>query len=322
MDVLLIAFAVALVATPLAARLAIRFGVVDRPGPLKIQRSPVPYLGGVAVFLALAAGIAPHRPLLLAPLFLALALGVADDVADVAPRVRLACEVGIGLSAGLVVPAPGRIGVFVTAAFVIGLVNAVNLLDGLDGLASGVALVSALGLATLGGDAQVAGLALAGALGGFLVFNRPPARIYLGDGGAYLVGTTLAVCAALGIEERGTAAGWAAVPLLVAVPLTDTGVAIVRRMRARLPLFAGDRSHIYDQLVDRGRTRVQAVVACVALQVVLTALGVVAARLDSGVAFALSAGAVALLVVGAALGGFFSNAEPNDSARPTPKGAP
>ncbi len=202
----LVSLPVALIATPIAAAVARRTGVVDRPGPLKIQQTPVPYLGGVAVFVAMAGPIAVVRPMLLVPLACLLALGLADDLGDLAPRLRLVCEVAIGAVGGAIVPVPGPFGAVVTAAFVVGLVNAVNLLDGLDGLAGGVVCASAIGFALIGGAARVPGIALAGALGGFLWYNRPPARIYLGDSGAYLCGGALALLAALALGARSALA--------------------------------------------------------------------------------------------------------------------
>ena len=96
---------------------------------------------------------------------------------------------------------------------------------------------------TLGGAATPVGLGLSGALLGFLVLNRPPARIYLGDAGAYLVGTTIAVLPALTRDASSNWSLWWAVPLLVAVPVVDTAIAILRRLRAHRPLLSGDRSH-------------------------------------------------------------------------------
>lgn len=306
LEALLVALGVGLVATPVAAALARRFGVVDRPGPLKVQQTPVPYLGGLAVFVALAVPVASVHPALLAPLGFAALLGLADDIASVSARVRLVAEVGLGLLAGGVVAAPpgGFLGMLVTAVLVVGLVNAVNLIDGLDGLAGGVACASAAGFAMLGGPGGVPAAAAAGALGGFLVFNRPPARIYLGDSGSYLVGTVLAIAAATAMDDPGGASGWAAIPLLVALPVLDTAVAIVRRRRARRPLFAGDRSHIYDQLVDRGRTRVQSVVAMIVLQAILTATGVFTANVTASIALPAAAAVIGMLALVVLLGGF------------------
>ena len=302
--ILAVAIAVALVATPLAARVAVRTGVLDRPGALKIQERPVPYLGGVAVFVAsTAAALGGGVPVKwIVPGALALGLGLIDDVASISARIRLAGEAAIGIVAGVLVPAPGPVGVAITAVAVVALINAVNLLDGLDALASGVVLASAAGFAALGGPGFPLAVALAGALLGFLWFNRPPARIYLGDSGSYLLGATLGVLAAGALDgaQDGTGGGaaWVIVPLLVAVPLADTAIAIIRRARARRPIFAGDRSHVYDQLVDRGRSRVQAVLCCVAAQVVFAAAGValwdLATESDRGaLAAAISLGAIA-----------------------------
>ena len=291
-----VALVVALVATPVAGFAATRLGVVDRPGPYKVQTEPVPYLGGVAVYAALAAALATSSPRLLLPLGLALALGVADDVQGRSPAFRIVGAIVVGAAAGWAAPAPMPLGAAATAVAVIGLLNALNLLDGLDGLAAGVALVAAAGFAAIGGDARTPALALGGALAGFLAFNRPPARIYLGDGGAYVTGTTLALLAAILLDSRRGVATWAVVPLLLAVPVLDTAVAVVRRARARRPLLTGDRGHVYDQLVDRGRSRAAAVLALVALQLVLALAAVGIAELDPAWAVA-SALACALTVV-------------------------
>lgn len=292
-----VALAVALVMTPIARRVSFAVGILDRPGPLKVQREPVAYLGGAAVFVALAAALAVDHPSWIVPLALATSLGVADDVRTISPQLRLLAQCTVGVAAGLVVPAPGPVGVLVTAGCVVVLVNAVNLLDGMDALASSVAATSAFAFAILGGVVRDPALALAGGLVGFLFFNRPPARIYLGDGGSYLIGTTLALLAATALDGQGAAA-WIALPLLVALPLADTAIAIVRRARTRRPLFAGDRSHIYDQLADRGWPVPRIVLALVAAQCVAAGAGLVAWHLE-----ALAAAAIALgcLLLGAAV---------------------
>lgn len=295
--VFFVGLAAALVLTPLMAAVATRLGVVDRPGQLKVQSHAVPYLGGVAVFLAATAALAPSRPRLLLPLGLALAAGVLDDVHPQPVATRIACQIVVGAAAGWAAPVPMPLGGAVTALATVGLLNAMNLLDGLDGLAAGVALVSTLGFALLGGGVRSPALAVAGALTGFLVFNRPPARVYLGDGGAYLTGTALVLLAALAIDADRDVATWAAVPLFVAVPVLDTAVAFVRRLRARQPLFAGDRGHVYDQLVDRGRSPVVAVLLLVALQTGLVLLAVGVTHLESAWAVAATV-AVAIVLFG------------------------
>lgn len=315
MAVTIAAFAIAavvtLTATPLVRRLALRLDVVDHPGPLKIHRRPVAYLGGLAVYAGLVAGtIGGGRSLaLLTPVGLALLLGLVDDRFDLSPRSRLAAEAGIGVvAAGVVrVPGTGGGGWLLTAVAVLVLVNAVNLLDGMDGLASGVALVSAAGFAAiLGGAPQMMALALAGGAAAFLVFNRPPASIYLGDSGAYAIGTALALLLVSSWADAGSAGRGLGGLALVAVPVVDTAVAVIRRARAGRPLFAGDRGHIYDQLVDRGLGRGAVTLLCIGAQGALTGAAILVAlstTVLSAVMLAALCGGLALALVA---GGFLS----------------
>jgi UDP-GlcNAc:undecaprenyl-phosphate/decaprenyl-phosphate GlcNAc-1-phosphate transferase len=302
---LIVAFAVCVIVTPFAARVARAIGVVDRPGPLKVQTKPVPYLGGVAVFAGLAGPVALVHKTLLVPLGLALVLGLADDVADVPPRLRLAGEVAIGASAAMALRGDLSVGgALLTVVAVVALLNAVNLLDGLDGLATSVAAIGALGFsAVLEGDARVTAMALAGALLGFLLWNRPPARVYLGDAGSYLVGTGLAVLLALTFVAGDGVATHAGALLFVAVPVADTTIAIVRRRRAGRPLLQGDRGHVYDQLVDMGWSSERSTLACAAAQALLVGLGLAATAMAAGPAVALVAVVIAI-VGGAALWAF------------------
>jgi UDP-GlcNAc:undecaprenyl-phosphate GlcNAc-1-phosphate transferase len=299
-----VAAVVVLAATPLVARVAERLNILDRPGALKVQHQPVPYLGGVAVFLGVACALASTHPLWLIPLALALFLGVADDLNELHPVRRLVCESAIGLAAGVVLAPENPFVVLGTAVAVVVLVNAVNLLDGLDGLASGVGLVSAIGFALVGGPGRVPALALAGALAAFLVYNSPPASIYLGDGGAYVLGAALAMLATAALDQQPHVAYAAAIPLLVAVPIGDTVIAMVRRTRARRPLFEGDRSHVYDQLVDRGRTPKTAAATCVLCQAAFVGLAFALWHLSNSVAIALAAVTVLLVVAAISVFGF------------------
>ena len=277
--------------TPIAIRVAHRTGMVDRPGALKVQSTPVAYLGGVAVFAGVAGALAATTPRVLIPLALALLLGLFDDRLDISPRIRVLCEAVIALIGGALIPATGgALGVAITALLILGLLNAVNLLDGLDGLAAGVCSASAIGFAFLSenprlADPRLLALSLLGALIGFLIFNRPPARIYLGDAGAYLIGVALAILAALSLNGAGNTSAsvaiWAALPLIVAVPILDTLVAILRRLRAGDPIFSGDRSHIYDQLCDRGIPAQRVLMIMVSAQCILVLLGILASRLSS-----------------------------------------
>jgi UDP-GlcNAc:undecaprenyl-phosphate GlcNAc-1-phosphate transferase len=272
------ALAAAVVLMPVARRASFAFGVLDQPGPLKVQREPVPYLGGAAVFVALSLALIPTHPAWIIPLGLAVALGVADDVRPISPLLRLFGQASVGCVAGLLEPAPGPVGIVLTALFVVVFVNAINLIDGMDALAASVVVMSALGFALVGGAARVPAAAVCGALIGFLFFNRPPARIYLGDGGSYLLGTALALLAASALESQPRAA-WIALPFFVGLPLGDTAIAILRRARAGLSVLAGDRSHVYDQLADRGWSVSQVVAVCASVQLLAALVGLLCLHL-------------------------------------------
>ena len=299
----------AVACVPLAMAVARRTGIVDHPGDLKRQERPVPYLGGVAVFLAAVPGLALSKPALLGPLGGALVLGVVDDWRGIPPRWRLLGEVAVGASVAAAVPTRlgAPFGWAAVVAVTVVLVNGVNMIDGLDGLAGGVVALSAGATAVLlGGPARTAALAVAGALVGFLLYNRPPARVYLGDGGAYLLGTWLAVSLAWSWRPGARAATSVAALLLVAVPAAEVAFAVARRLGGRLPLAEGDRRHPYDLLVARGWSAGQAAGSYVAVAAVLGAVAVGAGRAhDVGVAVvAVVVAAVALLGLGGATGTF------------------
>lgn len=294
--------AVTAVSAPLTARIAQRIGLLDRPGPLKVQSSPVPYLGGAAVFCGVAVALvgSGHLPLVL-PLALALALGVADDRAGLPVTFRLVAQAAVGALLGLAVDSalPRVVLVPVAVAVTIALINAVNLIDGLDALATSVTGVAALGLGLiLDGAGQVPAFATAAAAAGFLVHNRPPARQYLGDGGAYLLGTALSAGVLSATAEGQAPSALLVTPLLLAYPIAEVATTIVRRRRAGLPWSAGDRGHAYDRLVAKGMGVQRVVLTIVVLQASATAAGVILAGSPRWVA---ALGLVAASVITASL---------------------
>ena len=301
--IVVVAAAVTLAATPLVMVAAGRLGVVDRPGALKPQQAPVPYLGGVAVFLGVVVGAAAGRPSVVVPLALALALGVADDRSDLAPILRLAGQLAIGVAVAVTVPVhlEGALGAVAVVAVTVLVVNGVNLIDGLDLLAAGVAAVAAVGFAAVvHGAGRELALALAAALVAFVVYNRPPARVYLGDGGSYLLGTALAVLLASAWAPGVAASTGVAALALVAVPVAEVAFAVVRRARSHRSLLAGDRGHPYDRLVDRGWPVLAASGAYIATAAVVAAGVVVAShRASMTAAVVVDVAAAVLLVAGA-----------------------
>jgi UDP-GlcNAc:undecaprenyl-phosphate GlcNAc-1-phosphate transferase len=309
-----VAFVGSAALTPLSMTVASRLGVMDRPGALKPQASAVPYLGGVAVAVALVVGAVPAHPIILAPLGAATALGTLDDAFSLPPWVRLVGQLAIaaGVAAAVSSRLPGVVGPVAVGGVCVLLMNGVNFIDGLDGLASGVGLVASGGFAVMlrGAERDLAA-ALAAALAGFLLYNRPPARIYLGDGGAYVLGTALAVLLAWAWGRHVAMGTSVASLLLVAVPAAEVAFAVVRRARAGHSLAAGDRRHPYDLFVARGWSTRSAAATYIALQAVLagTAVGVSASHELAGSIAAVIAAACGLVVLGAACGALGPGAE-------------
>jgi UDP-GlcNAc:undecaprenyl-phosphate GlcNAc-1-phosphate transferase len=277
--ILILPWLVALVWTPLVIRWASAHGWLDHPGGRKDHPEPIPMLGGVAVFAALMLGLllaAPFSVPIRAGFFgsgslLALAggvaailtLGVYDDRNDLRASLKLAAQIAVAtltwflgfrvgaveLPFGWVISASPVPSFLVTVSWIVIVTNAFNLIDGLDGLAAGVGIVATLAIFVLaaGNEATVpvvAALALAGALSGFLRYNVPPARIFLGDSGAMGIGYTTAVLSLASYQKAPTAVVLIVPLLALGLPLLDTIVAVVRR--------TGERGHIHHLLLRLG----------------------------------------------------------------------
>jgi UDP-GlcNAc:undecaprenyl-phosphate GlcNAc-1-phosphate transferase len=272
-----VALAGALVATPLARRAAIRFHILDHPGSRKVQVDPVPYLGGIAIIVsflvAMAAGTLVHGltghygevAAILAGAAVVAAMGLWDDIRGVPGWVKAAVmiPVAVGLYAsGVRAQLFGNtpLDFALTIGWICGVTNAVNFLDNMDGLTAGVAAIAAgyfAALAGLSGQFVVAslGAAVTGASLGFLRYNRPPARIYMGDAGTAFLGLLLA---ALGLKIRFTnlrEVTFFAPFAVLGVPIFDTTVISVSRVLRRLsPLHPG-LDHVSHRLVRLGIPR-------------------------------------------------------------------
>jgi len=250
-------------------------------------------------------------PGLLAASGILLLLGLVDDRRNLSPRLRLAVTVLAGMVLGLTADLPaataGARAVVASVVLVVITVNAVNLFDGLDGLAGSVALVTAGGIAVLAsvrGAEIVTGLVLASGIAGFLVWNWPPARLFLGDNGAY----TLAVFLVYGFFRASPAAG--EVPTMVAACLLgvfaiDLVVTLLRRKLAGRPLFVGDRSHIYDQLRDRGWSVPTVSMTMAGAQAVIVAVVVILDQtFPPKTALAASLAVAVVIIIGLGIAGF------------------
>ncbi len=232
------------------------------------------YAGSLGVLLLIGSRrqgvpVRAHLPVvwsLLLPAFLVFVIGLLDDLISLQPWVKLLGEIvaallaylgGIQIHDFLWHAIPTYVGLPLTVAWLVGCTNAFNLIDGLDGLATGIGLVATLTTLVAGliqGDAGLvtATAPLAGALLGFLIFNFNPASIFLGDGGSLWVGFMLACCGVIWCEKSVTALSITAPIMTLAIPLVDTALSIARRFLRRQPIFSADRGHIHHRLVDRG----------------------------------------------------------------------
>jgi UDP-GlcNAc:undecaprenyl-phosphate GlcNAc-1-phosphate transferase len=315
-------FGITLVATPLVRMLATRAGAIDRPGPRRIHTEPVPTLGGLAMILAVL-GVAwatrafpgPTRDLDVRPLLgLSLAsvpllgLGLVDDTRGVPPWVKLLAQALAGavlVAFGYGVPlltnpfgAPFASGAWsapLAVLWVVIVINAINLIDGLDGLASGVVAIAAAMLWWVGrhhGDFYVMFIAslLIGSTLGFLAFNFPPAKIFMGDTGSHFLGLVLAAVSLLENRKATTTVALLLPLTALAIPIADSVFAFGRRLRAGRPVFSADSEHVHHRLLRLGLGKRGTVFALWGLCLVCAGIGTLIETLPHVTGMAIAAG--------------------------------
>jgi UDP-GlcNAc:undecaprenyl-phosphate GlcNAc-1-phosphate transferase len=257
-----IAFLCTLLLTPACRAACRRLGWVDQPDVRKTHRAPLPRAGGIAIFLGYAAALLTHHAWTILPaVTVAFGTGLLDDLVNVKPRTKIAGQVLAALllcAAGVQILGPGAWWhVPLTVVWLVGCSNAVNLIDGLDGLAAGVGLfaaAAALATALLTGNHALAVVAapLLGALLAFLIYNFHPASIFMGDCGSNTVGFLLGCLTIMWSQTIHSAAGTAAPAIALAIPILDTALTIFRRFVRGGAIFAADRGHIHHRLLARG----------------------------------------------------------------------
>lgn len=342
---LILPWAAGLLITPITIRIARRYGWLDYPHGRKQHKVPVPLLGGVALFASMAVGLAvaamysepignlvfrtPQLLGLAALIAVIIALGVWDDFADLSPTFRLCVQVAmavgawaigfrcgdIELPAGWIIQSGPALSLLVTVGWIVLLTNAFNFLDGIDGLASGLAIVPALSIFLLaidhGANLPVTlALALAGGLASFLRFNLPPARIFLGDGGAYGIGFTLGVISLASANKSPTAVVLIAPLLILALPIVDALLAALRRIYAHVSkrsfrelhlletmqaAFTGDRTHVHYLLLRCGMSVRQVLAVLYSIAAAVGVLGIWTRTTTSSIRWGIFLG---LLVLG------------------------
>lgn len=264
----------AVVICAVARVLGMRAAFFDRPdADLKPHRSPVVPLGGAGVLFGLHLGLAVtgvfDLALFVSTLFIWV-VGLVDDIRGLSPLTRLVSAGLAGVALVLIsdLPSGWHVSVFWVGATVV-VVNAVNLLDGMDGLAGSVSLSALAGLWVFSSAQDAAGavpfVVAIGAILGFLFWNLPPARMFLGDNGAYVVAVTLVWAALLASPDAAASLVGLA---LIGVPIVDLVATVLRRLLTRQPLFTGDRNHSYDRLTTAGWSDTAIVVMFVAAQIV------------------------------------------------------
>lgn len=278
-----ICFLAAIGLTPFVKKLAIRIGATDVPNARKVHKEIMPRMGGLAVYFAFVIGMVILWPdssytlPLLAGSVIIILTGVLDDLYSLSPRVKIIAHffaalaiVQGGISVTFInLPFNGVLylhwfGIPLTLLWIMGITNAINLIDGLDGLAAGVSsivLLTIAGLSLTEGNVFVFAVStvLLGSTLGFLPYNFHPAKIFMGDTGSYFLGYVISVLALLGFKNVTLFS--LVIPIVIlAVPISDTLFAIIRRLVNKKPLMAPDRSHLHHCLLRFGFTQSQTVV--------------------------------------------------------------
>jgi len=318
-----LAFAISLAATPFIITLAHKIGAVDVPDDKRrVHKKPIPRLGGLAIFYGFLVSLLffarldqQMRGILIGALII-VGVGIIDDVKQLRALVKLAAQIVaalvvvfnniriIAISVPAFISETGvlQLGMFsipITVVWVIIVTNAVNLIDGLDGLAVGVSSIASFSLffiAILGGEQNVAiiSAALAGGCLGFLPYNFNPAKIFMGDTGSQFLGYMLSVICIQGLFKGYVIISFIVPLLILGLPLFDTIFAIVRRAWNHKPIMGADRGHLHHRLLDNGFTQKQTVAI---LYVIASVLGISAVLLLEKGAYA----ACVLLMVAVAV---------------------
>ncbi len=276
-----VSFIIAFITTPFIKRIATRADIVDKPDEARrVHKKATPLLGGLAMFYGFIVSVMLFSPVdksirgMVLGALVILIVGIVDDAKQLSAKVKLPFQILAALILILhdiqidVISVPqfikdsgvislGFWGIPLTILWVVGVTNAVNLIDGLDGLAAGVSSIACMSLfciALIVGEQEVALItaALAGACFGFLPYNFNPAKIFMGDTGSTFLGFVLACVSIMGLFKSYAVISFAVPFLVLGLPLFDTGFAIVRRMAAGKPIMSPDREHLHHKVLDMG----------------------------------------------------------------------
>ena len=292
------AFLITLGLTPAAKSLAYKIGAIDVPkDKRRVHKRPIPRLGGLAIYYGFLVSILFFSNIdrqligIIAGSLLIVGVGIIDDVKQLRAGIKLVVQICAALIvafsgvrvAALSMPAvivPGGIislGVFsipITVLWIVGVTNAVNLIDGLDGLAAGICSIATFSLffiAILAGESSVAILAaaLAGSCMGFLPYNFNPAKIFMGDTGSTFLGYMLSIICIQGLFKGYVVISFIVPFLILGLPIFDTTYAILRRIKNKKPIMSPDRGHLHHRLIDMGLSQKQTVAILYVIAMIL-----------------------------------------------------
>lgn len=300
LKVFLIGLIITYISTPIIRRFAIKLEAVDEPGKRRINRWPVPNLGGIAIYLGFTAAVlfgsqaASDRTGILLGGSLIMLIGVIDDIYELKPSTKLLGQilaavilvfsgVSIEFISNPFADSMIYLGIFaipVTIIWIVGVTNTVNLIDGLDGLAAGVSIVAAITLFIVSLQegqliTAILTVALAGSLLGFLRFNFYPARIFMGDGGSMMIGYILATVSIIGALKSAAAMTLFVPVLALGIPIFDTAFAIIRRIYYKKPIARADHGHLHHRLLALGWNHRQSVLIVYIMSIVLGSVAIV-----------------------------------------------
>lgn len=299
--VFFIAFILSFFLTPIAKKLAIKLGVLDYPkDERKLHKEPIPYLGGAAIYASAMISLLIFMDLdrltisIMAGGTVMFLTGLADDMKNISAKTKLLAQILAALIAlwgGVKInwitnPFSSsellflvNLSIPVTIIWIVGITNTINLIDGVDGLASGVAAIAS---ATLMFIAAINGFhfvmiycaILAGSSLGFLPYNFNPAKIFMGDTGSLFLGYMLAVLSIIGVMKTVTFVTIVIMVFVLGIPIFDTSFAIIRRIINKKPIMEADKGHVHHRLLDKGFSQKETVIILYVISIVFGAAAI------------------------------------------------
>jgi UDP-GlcNAc:undecaprenyl-phosphate GlcNAc-1-phosphate transferase len=319
-----VAFFASFILTPVMMKVAMRIGAFDKPNERKVHQGAMTRIGGVAIFGGFIIGALLMQELSLQGWGLLLSgtiimlLGLVDDIKGISPKMKLFGQVFaalvlvyFGVEVNFItnpfngdIVSLGYLSIPVTVFWVTGMSNAVNLIDGLDGLAAGVSAIAGVTLAVVAWtqgmfETVYLALFLAAAALGFLRYNFHPAKLFMGDCGSLFLGYILGVLAVMGLTKGATIISLFIPVIILGIPILDTFFAIIRRFTNNKPIFEADKGHLHHRLLEMGLSHKQTVLVIYAITFLLSSSAVLLTMLTTDQSVLILIGISIVVLVGA-----------------------